>query len=147
MRDFPGESRSRAAALRTRAARLLGARAQRVHRAGDRNEEPRSRTAHLLRSDPPARYREHAVSVDPAALPLRLHARLPGGDVRTNTTKPGRAAVTPLARLLRERIARSGPIPFRRFMEMALYHPEHGYYRRGRDPFGPAGDFYTAEQL
>jgi SAM-dependent MidA family methyltransferase len=32
-------------------------------------------------------------------------------------------------------------------METALYHPIHGYYRRPRDPFGKAGDFYTAEQL
>jgi SAM-dependent MidA family methyltransferase len=32
-------------------------------------------------------------------------------------------------------------------MEVALYHPQHGYYRRRRDPFGKHGDFYTAEQL
>jgi SAM-dependent MidA family methyltransferase len=32
-------------------------------------------------------------------------------------------------------------------MEVALYHPEHGYYRRARDPFGKEGDFFTAEQL
>ena len=32
-------------------------------------------------------------------------------------------------------------------MEAALYHPEFGYYRRPRDPFGIHGDFYTAEQL
>jgi SAM-dependent MidA family methyltransferase len=32
-------------------------------------------------------------------------------------------------------------------MEVALYHPEHGYYRRPRDPFGKHGDFFTAEQL
>jgi SAM-dependent MidA family methyltransferase len=32
-------------------------------------------------------------------------------------------------------------------MEAALYHPEHGYYRRPRDPFGKQGDFFTAEQL
>ena len=32
-------------------------------------------------------------------------------------------------------------------MEVALYHPEHGYYRRGRDPFGKEGDYYTAEQI
>ena len=32
-------------------------------------------------------------------------------------------------------------------MEVALYHPVHGYYRRGRDPFGKGGDFYTAEQI
>lgn len=32
-------------------------------------------------------------------------------------------------------------------MDAALYHPEHGYYRGGRDPFGRAGDFYTAAQI
>lgn len=36
---------------------------------------------------------------------------------------------------------------FSRFMDLALYHPAHGYYRRARDPFGVSGDFYTAEQL
>jgi len=32
-------------------------------------------------------------------------------------------------------------------MQAALYHPEHGYYRQPRDPFGKTGDFYTAEQV
>ena len=49
--------------------------------------------------------------------------------------------------ILAAEIRRGGPIPFRRFMEVALYHPEHGYYRRARDPFGKHGDFFTAEQL
>jgi SAM-dependent MidA family methyltransferase len=55
--------------------------------------------------------------------------------------------VTPLAESLRDEILRYGSLPFRRFMEAALYHPEHGYYRRARDPFGKCGDFYTAEQV
>jgi SAM-dependent MidA family methyltransferase len=55
--------------------------------------------------------------------------------------------VTPLGELLAEEIRREGPIPFRRFMDAALYHPQHGYYRRARDPFGKAGDFFTAEQI
>jgi len=55
--------------------------------------------------------------------------------------------MNPLEEILREQIRRDGPIPFRRFMELALYHPEHGYYRCGRDPFGREGDFFTAEQL
>lgn len=55
--------------------------------------------------------------------------------------------MTPLAEMLAAEIARSGPMPFSRFMETALYHPQHGYYRRPRDPFGKAGDFYTAEQI
>ena len=53
----------------------------------------------------------------------------------------------PLTELLRDEIRRDGPVPFSRFMEAALYHPEHGYYRRSRDPFGKSGDFFTAEQL
>lgn len=32
-------------------------------------------------------------------------------------------------------------------MDAALYHSEHGYYRRTRDPFGKQGDFFTASQL
>ena len=55
--------------------------------------------------------------------------------------------MTPVAELLAGEIRRAGPVPFRRFMEVALYHPEHGYYRRPRDPFGKHGDFFTAEQL
>lgn len=37
-----------------------------------------------------------------------------------------------------------GPIPFRRFMELALYHPEGGYYCRESPRIGPGGDFYTS---
>lgn len=47
-----------------------------------------------------------------------------------------------------EEIRRAGPIPFARFMELALYHPEHGYYTRPRGeapgPAGAEGDFLTA---
>ena len=35
-------------------------------------------------------------------------------------------------------------IPFRRFMELALYHPDHGYYASGRARVGKTGDFYTS---
>lgn len=55
--------------------------------------------------------------------------------------------MTPLAQLLAAEIESCGPISFRRFMEAALYHPLHGYYRRARDPFGKQGDFFTAEQI
>lgn len=33
---------------------------------------------------------------------------------------------------------------FARFMELCLYDPEGGYYRRGSKVFGPRGDFYTS---
>lgn len=55
--------------------------------------------------------------------------------------------MTPAGDVLAAEIRIEGPISFRRFMEVALYHPEHGYYRKPRDPFGKEGDFYTAEQV
>jgi len=55
--------------------------------------------------------------------------------------------MTAAGEILAAEIGRAGPVSFRRFMEVALYHPQHGYYRRPRDPFGAQGDFYTAEQL
>jgi SAM-dependent MidA family methyltransferase len=55
--------------------------------------------------------------------------------------------MTPAGEVLAAEIRRAGPIAFRKFMEIALYHPEHGYYRHPRDPFGRHGDFYTAEQI
>ncbi len=45
-------------------------------------------------------------------------------------------------------IAASGPIPFVRFMDLALYHPQFGYYMRpaaaGSERIGWSGDFYTS---
>jgi SAM-dependent MidA family methyltransferase len=55
--------------------------------------------------------------------------------------------MNPLIRLIAEEIRENGPIPFRRFMELALYHPELGYYRRAANPFGSGGDFFTNSQL
>jgi SAM-dependent MidA family methyltransferase len=48
-------------------------------------------------------------------------------------------------------IARSGPVPFVRFMELALYHPQFGYYMRpleeGTERIGWSGDFYTSSDV
>ena len=48
-----------------------------------------------------------------------------------------------LLQFIRGEIERDGPIPFARFMELALYHPEHGYYASGRATIGRRGDFFT----
>ncbi len=57
----------------------------------------------------------------------------------------------PLGEALRRRLAAGaepdGFLPFDRFMEIALYDPEVGYYARPRPPFGGAGDFYTAPRV
>ncbi len=59
--------------------------------------------------------------------------------------------MTPLTAKIRDEILHHGPMRFSRFMDLALYDSEHGYYRRrrhaGPDPFGRSGDFFTAEQL
>ena len=47
---------------------------------------------------------------------------------------------------VRTLIADDGPITVERFMELALGHPEHGYYMN-RDPFGASGDFTTAPEI
>ena len=52
-----------------------------------------------------------------------------------------------LAQIIADEIRADGPMPFRRFMELALYHPRLGYYVGQRDPFGTGGDFYTNAQL
>lgn len=55
--------------------------------------------------------------------------------------------MTSLRKLLVEEIASLGSIGFDRFMEVALYHPEYGYYGNANDPFGFEGDFYTSSQM
>lgn len=55
--------------------------------------------------------------------------------------------MSPLEQIIAAEIAACGPVPFSRFMQLALYHEQHGYYRRARNPFGREGDFYTAQQL
>ena len=41
-------------------------------------------------------------------------------------------------------IRREGPIPFTRFMETALYHPNGGYYSSGQCVIGRRGDYFTS---
>jgi SAM-dependent MidA family methyltransferase len=43
-------------------------------------------------------------------------------------------------------IERRGPLTFARFMELALYHPELGYYATGRRGPGRGADFLTAPE-
>ena len=50
-----------------------------------------------------------------------------------------------LAKIVRDEILeRGGALPFARFMELALYCPNLGYYEAKRDTVGRRGDFYTS---
>lgn len=52
-----------------------------------------------------------------------------------------------LAERIRDEIRRNGPMPFARFMELALYDPAGGYYRSPDARPGRGGDFLTAPEL
>jgi NADH dehydrogenase [ubiquinone] 1 alpha subcomplex assembly factor 7 len=54
--------------------------------------------------------------------------------------------VTPLGRVLAERMKRDGPLPVPEYMALCLDDPEHGYYRRA-DAIGRSGDFITAPEI
>jgi SAM-dependent MidA family methyltransferase len=54
---------------------------------------------------------------------------------------------TPLERILLDLIRGSGPITFREYMALCLYHPEHGYYTRGWERTGVRGDYFTSSDL
>lgn len=54
--------------------------------------------------------------------------------------------MSPLARVIAQRIRLQGPIPIAAFMADALGHPEHGYYMKA-DPLGSRGDFITAPEI
>jgi SAM-dependent MidA family methyltransferase len=49
-----------------------------------------------------------------------------------------------LRELIADRIRESGAISFAEFMDIALYHPELGYYARAVQKTGRAGDFFTS---
>lgn len=53
---------------------------------------------------------------------------------------------TPLAAILKARIAATGPMSIADYMAECLLHPDHGYYAR-REPFGAGGDFITAPEI
>lgn len=49
-----------------------------------------------------------------------------------------------LHEIIQAEIALRGIMPFQRFMELALYCPEYGYYEKESDTVGKAGDFQTS---
>lgn len=55
----------------------------------------------------------------------------------TNNSKP-------LKEQICELIQKNGPIPFRQYMELALFDPNHGYYASESQTVGKDGDFITS---
>jgi SAM-dependent MidA family methyltransferase len=55
--------------------------------------------------------------------------------------------VSALREQIEQEIRGHGPIPFSRYMQLCLYHPEFGYYSRNAEQFGKAGDFYTSSDV
>lgn len=51
-----------------------------------------------------------------------------------------------LVKIIRDEIEATGPVRFDRFMDLVLYHPDHGYYRAESPAPGRDGDFLTAPE-
>jgi len=66
--------------------------------------------------------------------------RVPPADLEAIAGDPELEAV------IRAEIAAGGPMTFARFMELALYHPDLGYYRSANARPGREGDFLTAPE-
>jgi SAM-dependent MidA family methyltransferase len=49
-----------------------------------------------------------------------------------------------ISEIIKNEVLSCGIIPFVRFMELALYCPDYGYYERESDTVGRSGDFYTS---
>jgi NADH dehydrogenase [ubiquinone] 1 alpha subcomplex assembly factor 7 len=54
--------------------------------------------------------------------------------------------MTALLEIIKTRIRDHGPLTVAEYMELALAHPEHGYYMH-RDPLGAEGDFTTSPEI
>jgi SAM-dependent MidA family methyltransferase len=66
---------------------------------------------------------------------------------RVPSPDPAAAGEQPeLVARIRAEIERDGPITFARFMELALYDPDFGYYRSDEPRPGRGGDFLTAPE-
>ena len=75
------------------------------------------------------------------------------GDLTPGLHRPADLAPRPdpghepaLLAIVEDEIRRAGPMTFARFMELALYHPELGYYVSGRRGPGREADFLTAPE-
>lgn len=65
-----------------------------------------------------------------------------------NLTTEEQQLTDKLSSVIKEEISRSGGlIPFRRYMELALYYPGLGYYNNPRQKFGKEGDFITSPMV
>lgn len=52
----------------------------------------------------------------------------------------------PIEHVIRKKIKEEGVLDLAAFIDLALYHPQYGYYMT-RDPFGVEGDFITAPEV
>jgi SAM-dependent MidA family methyltransferase len=77
----------------------------------------------------------------------QINARNETGACSLNYPNPDPAATSscdPLREIITTRILKDGPLSFTEFQEIALYHPDHGYYAKNTTQVGQSGDFFTS---
>ena len=52
-----------------------------------------------------------------------------------------------LSQIIKDEIYEKGPISFKKFVELILYHSHFGYYSSGKVEIGKDGDFYTSPSV
>ena len=52
-----------------------------------------------------------------------------------------------LSEIIKTEIRKKGRLTFAEFMDLALYHPELGYYTSGEARIGKHGDYYTSPSV
>lgn len=70
-----------------------------------------------------------------------------GGRVMPMPSDNAQQLSAALLAIIRAQISASGPLSFADYMQLALYHPQFGYYNNAGIKFGAAGDFITAPEI
>lgn len=74
--------------------------------------------------------------------PSRRASPTPAAGHRREPNSP--SVPSPLQSIIEHEIRAGGPITVARYIELALYHPDHGYYTGAEQRSGRAGDFFTS---
>src|SRR5438105_14686929 len=84
----------------------------------------------------------HTWAIPPPICPLPTTPTL-----RMSSETPPQGNQLLIAEIRRAIERAGGRIPFRDYMELALYHPLYGYYSAPGEKTGRGGDYFTAPQL
>ncbi|MGI0491074.1 class I SAM-dependent methyltransferase [Alkalinema pantanalense CENA528] len=90
---------------------------------------------------------QHSAQGFPWSHPTAHHPNQVDPDTKSSTPEGITASNPELLRLIVQQISQRSRLTFAEFMELALYHPDQGYYLRRASKIGATGDFFTSPHL